>query len=200
MNTYVLQPTSLMLVAVLTDESLASCIAARGLSLEQARKCFLEVETRHFELSQDDFEISSFANLDIPDILLWSWIHIFSERALDLLIQMGAAKDDFVECTLGHESKPGFMHIPKLSYDVLDFDKSQFQVKIPTDPAFYHYLVKAAWSTDLQAYSLPPAFRVPVPKTEQVLGELLVRGDFRDAWSANAFSGADFREVYCPVR
>lgn len=132
----------------------------------------------------------------LPDLLFWSWVPIFSDRARKLAVKLGCEEEEFWPCRF--ESNPGdifFMHLPERSHDVVDVAQSKFLMMIPmpdTPPIPHHIqsLVLGA-SSGL----LPPCFRAPIPGQSQVFSELFVGDVFKQAWEQMGFTGALFRRL-----
>jgi len=130
----------------------------------------------------------------VPDIVFWSWIAIFSDRAASAAIKFGCEPDEFWQCHF--QSNPGekfFFHLPTKSFDVVDIEKSSFRQSLPIDPRIPMF-IELLVTKQLPNY-LPPCFRADIPRTKQVFSELFVREDFKLAWDRKGFNGAKFRQL-----
>jgi hypothetical protein len=164
-----------------------------GISPQYVRTRFDEAAVKvHFDTSLDDETISEIAHA-ITDFMVWGWIPVFSTRGMHIASEAGCAKDEFVPCTIGRDHLDGYMHLPAKSYDVIDIEKSIFQIIIQNDPPMYLHPTELTLTADLE--TLPSCFRVPHPKTAQVIGDLFVTTAFLDKWKAAGLSGAKFRKL-----
>lgn len=131
---------------------------------------------------------------EIPDLVIWSWIPIFSDRAVSTAIELGCGTDEFWPCRFQTNPEENFFfHLPTRSFDIIDMEKSTFRHFLPLDPpipVFIEHLV-----TKQQPDHLPGCFRVEIPGIGQVFGELIVREDFKIAWEQKALRGATFRRL-----
>lgn len=131
---------------------------------------------------------------EIPDLVFWSWIPIFSDRAASAMIELGCETDEFWPCRF--QSNPGekyFFHLPARCFDIIDIDKSTFRHVLPLDPPIPMFIEHLA--TKQLPDHLPPCFRVEIPRIGQVFSEVFVREDFKIAWERKSFSGAEFRRL-----
>lgn len=129
---------------------------------------------------------------EIPDLVIWSWIAIFSDRAASTAIELGCGADEFWPCRF--QTNPGekfFFHLPTRIFDIIDIEKSTFLHVLPLDPPVPMFIKHLA--TKQLPDHLPPCFRVEIPRIGQVFTELFVREDFKLAWEQRSFSGATFR-------
>lgn len=130
----------------------------------------------------------------ITDLLFWSCVPIFSERARNLAMELGCEGGDFWPC--GFKSNPGeifFIHLPERSYDVVDVAQSRFLMLIPMPdkPPVPHNIQSLVLRASSEA--LPPCFRALVPGHSQVFSELIVSEAFKQTWAQMGFSGAQYR-------
>lgn len=133
----------------------------------------------------------------IPDLVIWSWIAVFSKRAVATAIECGCGEDEFWPCRF--QSNPDeefFLHLPMKVFDIVDIDKSTFKHFLPVDPPLPMFIEKLV--TKRLPCDLPPCFRANRPgralvRRPHIFHELLVREEFKLAWSRNALRGVDFR-------
>jgi hypothetical protein len=129
----------------------------------------------------------------VTDLVFWSWVPVFSDRARHLLVGQGAASADFVEATVEAGVDPRHLHLPPKSYDVVDLERSAFVMTLPLDPPLPHGI--RALSTKRASGPLPPCLRATVPGHAQVFGELLVSDNLRREWEQAGLTGAVFRDL-----
>jgi hypothetical protein len=130
----------------------------------------------------------------IPDLVFWSWIAIFSDRATTTAIEFDCEPDEFWPCRF--QSNPGeqfFFHLPTRCFDIVDIEKSAFRQILPLNPPIPMFIERLAVKQFPD--HLPPCFRAKIPRTKQVFSELLIRDDFKLAWEQRAFRGAKFRQL-----
>lgn len=184
------------LVGFVPDEQLAKAITAGGMHPVAVRKVLLAagVSVIDMQIAKPLGTKVETGRQSIPDLVMWSWIAIFSRRAASAAMELGCEKEEFWPCRF--QSNPDeefFFHLPLKVFDVVDVNRSTFQHFLPLDPPvpiFIETLVEKQLSGEL-----PPCFRAETPGTTIVFGELLVRDDFRLAWERNTFSGATFRPL-----
>jgi hypothetical protein len=133
------------------------------------------------------------ASSEAPDVLFFGWVPVFSERARDLGIKLGNSDDDFMPCTLERVDARFYMHLPALSYDIVDIPKSTFAGWIPGTPPLPVGMQAAHLLPNIP--TLPPYFRAPIPGDPQVLGELFVTDDLMKEWKRAKFRGGGFRRL-----
>ena len=131
---------------------------------------------------------------NVPDIVFWTWLPIFSERAKQLFLAHGANEADFWLCEFEKiRSAQFYLHVPTESYDILDMEHSKFRMIIPMDPPLPHLLELAKLRPDIP--DLPPCFRVAIPGHLQVLSELVVTDELKVDWEKTGLSGGEFRRL-----
>lgn len=147
-----------------------------------------------FQLVTGDGAIDADHSARPTDLLFWSWVPIFSDRARKLILELGGDQSDFVPCVFASTGgEVFFLHLPGRSLDVLDLATSQFTMMIPMQPPLPHG-IKVLGMRNTQAV-LPPCFRMSVPGHSQVFSELIVSDALHAAWDAAGLSGAAFRKV-----
>lgn len=189
-----------VLTVFLQNEELLATSHQQGVVPAAVRNAFENALAQHvfFKLATTDGLTVLTEHQELSDLLVWSWVPIFSERGRGLAAELGCTTQEFVPCQF--ETNPGemhYMHLPARSYDVVDLDQSTFLMKIPVDPPIpFHtqFLVMRAFSGPL-----PPLFRVPAPGGKQVLGDLFVSDEFKLSWEERGFTGAQFRKLDCPL-
>ncbi len=130
----------------------------------------------------------------VGDMLLFNWLPLFSRRAYDLLVAEGCGAEEFIDCRLRVLGNTQFkVHIPLLSYDVLDFARSVAMHSVALNPPIPFHFVSAHLRPS--GLALPPCFRVPAPGHPQVLAELFALDQLHSAWSQAGFVGATFRRL-----
>ena len=130
----------------------------------------------------------------VGDLLLFNWLPVFSKRAYDLLLAEGCNAEEFIDCRLRVLGSTQFkVHVPRQSYDVLDFARSVAMHSVPLNPPIPFHFVSAHLKPTSRA--LPPCFRVPAPGHPQVLAELFAQDALHSAWSTAGFRGATFRPL-----
>jgi hypothetical protein len=129
------------------------------------------------------------------DITSLSWMPLFSERAFQFCISFGLSDADFVPCEIDLSPRCSFfMHVPRLSYDILDVTRSKFGHVVPLQPPLPFHLECAVLKKPL--VELPQCFRVPLPgRANQVMKELFVNDEFKQSWEDKGLYGGEFREV-----
>jgi hypothetical protein len=130
----------------------------------------------------------------IPDLMFWSWITIFSGKAVSMATELGCDPDEFWPCQFqSNPEEKFFFHLPKRTFHIIDVEKSIFRQILPLDPPIPMFVERLV-TKDVPEH-LPPCFRVDIPRTNQVFSELFVREDFKLAWNRRAFTGAKFRQL-----
>jgi hypothetical protein len=123
------------------------------------------------------------------DLLFWSWIPVFSERARTLCVKFGSAETDFWPCHFT-SSPRNFLHLPSLAEDVVDTERSTFLMTIPSEPPLPFHITHLV----LRQQPVAACFRA-VLNGRQVFSELLVNDQFKTEWEAQSMSGANFRHL-----
>ena len=152
---------------------------AKPVDMQVARPSAATVEREHQE---------------IPDLVIWSWITIFSNRAASTAIELGCEAEEFWPCQFrSNPDERFFFHLPVKTFDIIDIDKSTYRHFLPVEPPIPVFIeqLMLRQSSD----HLPPCFRIEIPRTGQVFSELVVREDFKVAWEEKAFRGAEFRRL-----
>lgn len=147
-----------------------------------------------FQLVASDGKTVLLEQVELPDLLFWSWVPIFSGRAKEMACSLGCDFGDWIECGfLSNLDRKFFLHLPTENYDIMDLKQSVFRMFIPANPDVPHGIKSLVLKTPSQL--LPPCFRAAVPGNSQSFSEFLVRQDFHDLWMNLNFSGANFRQV-----
>jgi hypothetical protein len=181
----------------LPSEAITRQSSADGINPATVRKALLDGFGDSgvvLQLVGRDGEITADPLLQPTDLLFWSWVPIFSDKARKLILELGASQDDFVRCQF--TSRPGdafFLHLPTHSFDFVDLATSQFTMVIPMQPPLPHGI--RALSMRNVPEKMPPCFRLAVPGHGQVFGDLVVSEALFAAWSAALLTGAVFRKV-----
>jgi|GEM_PF-2303292 len=129
----------------------------------------------------------------LSDMLIWSWVSFFTERAKNLMVELGGNNDDFLQCTIeSNPDEPCFMHVPRKSYDIIDMTLSTF-LMLSDNPPLYGRILTLAFQ-NLPAV-LPSCFMASIPKNNQDLGQWIVDDKFKLAWEERMFTGANFRKL-----
>jgi hypothetical protein len=195
MNFWLIKPAESGLVAFIPDSAFAkqfgqapNMIAKRQIISSSAYGSIeLQVGRPNASAVETDFQ-------KLPDMLVWGWLPIFSERAVTAMTAYGCSIDEFWPCRF--ETNPGekyFFHLPEKHYDIIDFEKSKFRMTLPLDPPVPVHLRSLVTlpSTEL----LPPCFQVGYSHRDVVYPEVFVRNDFKVQWEASGFTGATFVAV-----
>jgi len=128
----------------------------------------------------------------IPDVVFWSWMAIFSDRAAAAAIELGSRPNDFWPCQFQNNPEEKFFFcLPTKSVDLVDVDRSTFRHVMPLAvpmPIFFERL-----ATKPVTGELPPCFWADRPNTNLVFHEFLIRDDFKLAWERLGLTGAEFR-------
>lgn len=127
----------------------------------------------------------------LPDMLVWSWIPIFSERVVNAMTDAGCLQDEFWRCRF--DTNPDakyFFHLPGRRFDIVDFVQTEFKMYLPLDPPFPLFIKKLV--TLPIDRELPPCFRAGYPGKDAVLSELFVRHNFKLTWEEHGFTGGVF--------
>lgn len=168
-----------------------------GINPATARRVLLGVnggEPVVFQLVGRDGETTADQSIRPTDLLFWSWIPIFSDRARKLVLELGGSQADFVRCEFASVTRDQFfLHLPAQAFDIVDPATSQFTMTIPMQPPLPHG-IRALCLRNVPA-ALPPCLRMAVPGHNQVFSELLVSKALRVAWNALRLTGAVFRQV-----
>lgn len=181
----------------LPSEAVTRQSSADGINPSTVRKALLDGFGNSgvvFQLVGRDGGITADPLAQPTDILFWSWVPIFSDKACKLILELGGSQADFVRCEFA--SRPGdifFLHLPIHSFDVVDLTTSQFTMMIPMQPPLPHG-IRALGMRNVPD-KLPPCFRLAVRGHNQVFGDLVVSGVLRAAWNAALLTGAVFRKV-----
>ena len=130
----------------------------------------------------------------LPDMLVWSWLLIFSTRAIRALTAAGCAGGEFWPCRF--DTNPDdefFFFLPEKHYDIIDFEKSKFRIVLPLDPPV-PILIESLVALPL-VEELPPCFHAEYPGRDIAFPDMFVRDDFKRKWEENGFTGARFVEI-----
>lgn len=181
----------------LPQEEMTRQSSSDGINPATVRKALLGVgggEPVVFQLVGRDGEITDDQSMRPTDLLFWSWVPIFSDRAHKLILELGVSQADFVCCKFASASGDNFfLHLPLQAFDIVDATASQFTMMIPMQPPI-PYGIRALCMRGVPD-ALPPCLRMSVPGHNQVFSELLVSDALRAAWNAERLSGAVFRQV-----
>jgi len=178
-------------VTIKLSDTGISCSAVRGI----LTRCFNN-RPIEFNLVTPGGRLSTRHRLQAPDFLMWSWIPIFSRRAVDLMFALGSRKADFMACEFVHTtSKTACMHLPILSFDIVDLQRSQFSMIIPTSPPLPIGIRKLAIRNTSDEEQAGHCFRLEVPGHSQSFSEIVVSSRFASEWKAACFTGAEFRKL-----
>jgi hypothetical protein len=184
------------LVGYVPDEKLSMAMTLCGISPGAVRSALdaANVDAVDMQLGKPSAATVEKDRQIVSDIMFWSWIAIFSDRAASTAIKFGCGPGEFWPCRF--QSNPGekfFFHLPVETFDIVDIEKSTFRQILPIDPPIAMFIERLV-TKQLPNY-LPPCFRANVPRTKQVFSELFVREDFKLAWDRKGFNGAKFRQL-----
>ena len=184
------------LVGYVPDEKLSMAMSLCGISPDAVRSALsvANVDIVDMQLAKPLAATVEKERQIVPDIVFWSWIAIFSDRAASDAIKIGCELDEFWPCRF--QSNPGekfYFHLPKKRFDIVDVEKTSFRQILPLDPPIPMF-IELLVTKQLPNY-LPPCFRADVPRTNQVFSELFVRDDFKLVWDQKGFNGAKFRQL-----
>lgn len=197
MNYYALERGNASRDLYLSDEGATRATQVNGISPATVRAVFDEVFGNGpacLDLVTVGGTSVDLIDLELPDLFYWSWVPAFSERAQRLMLELGAAPSDFSHCQIGPApDRYCFLHLPLKTYDMMDIVHSRFKFSIPTKPPIPHGLQQLTMKCG--AEPMPHCFRLEIPGTTQVLGELVVSEEFRARWVSNQLVGAEFRCV-----
>jgi hypothetical protein len=130
----------------------------------------------------------------VPDLVVWGWIPILSDRARSMAIRLGSEADEFWPCRFRtNPDERFFFHLPKNTVDIVDVEKSTFKLTLPLDPPIPMFIDTLV--TRAMPDSVPPCFRARIPRTTQVFSELFVQSDFKVGWDQMGLRGAEFRQL-----
>jgi hypothetical protein len=197
MNYYVLERSDSSRDLYLADNGVTRATQVNGINPSTVRKVFDDI-FGNGQASLDLVTVGSasaeLTGLMLPDLLYWSWVPAFSKRAHDLMLDLGAIPSDFSHCQIGsHPDSYCFLHLPLRSYNTMDIAHSRFKFAIPTEPPIPYGLQQLTMTVGTK--SMPHCFRLEIPGTTQVLGELLVSEEFQTQWVNRQLTGAEFRCV-----
>jgi hypothetical protein len=163
-------------------------VAVRGvLSAENVHEVSLQ-------LVADDGTSAATERQQTSDLMFWSWVPIFSDRARSLLIRLGCVSDEFWPCRLESNAREFyFLHLPTETYDFVDVDKSEFSIVVPGDRPLPMFIRTLAVKRAPPAHR--PCFRAEVPGHPQVFGELFVTSETKVSWERDGLTGAEFRKL-----
>jgi hypothetical protein len=195
MKFWLIKPTEPGLVAFLPDSAFAkkfgqapNMIAKRRvISSFGCGTIELQVGRPNASVVETDFQ-------KLPDMLVWGWVPVFSERVVAAMTALGCSIDEFWPC--GFDTNPGekyFFHLPEKHYDIIDFEKSKFRMILPLTPPMPLHL-RSLVVLPLTEH-LPPCFQAGYPDRDVVYPEVFVRGEFKVQWEASGFTGATFLAV-----
>lgn len=181
------------LVGCVPDEQLLEAMVRCGADLVAMRKVLHSAGANvvDMQLAKPGADTVEASRQSIPDFLIWSWIAIFSKRAVSTAIECGSNREEFWPCRF--ESNPGeefFLHLPMKAFDIVDVYHSTFKLILPLDPPIPMFIERLV--TKPLPDFLPPCFRAKQGRAAQVFSKLFVRDDFKLAWQRNSFVGADF--------
>jgi hypothetical protein len=181
---------------LLPDEIVVRQTQKQGLSCCRTRDVFDENYGKlgpNFRLISLDGRSLVDTPEDIPDLLIWSWLPIFSSRAVDALSSI-LEDDDFIPCKIeGAKQKNCFIHLPRESAEGLIVERSRFKSFVPMNPPIPIGPIeivldpRATWNRNI--------VRVAVPLTGQVLSDLFVSDIFGNEWFRHGLLGAIFKEI-----
>ncbi len=172
------------------DTRLSDAIHEHGIAPARVREALSarQVESIPFQLLGPDGNLAG-PGISATDLLFWSWIPVFSDRARKLCLKFGSADTDFWPCHFT-SSTPHFLHLPALAEDVVDRDRSTFLMAIPSEPPLPFHITRLV----LRRQPATACFRA-VLNDQQVFSELLVNDQFKLEWEAQLLSGANFRHL-----
>ncbi|WP_457336788.1 hypothetical protein [Rhizobacter sp. P5_C2] len=192
MNCYLLECEESTFYLYLPDENVLAASIRNGLDPKYVRGVLAGAEGGRgtcFEL----LGRASKTDRKLPDLMYWSWVPAFSSAAYDLLLEIGAARSDFLTCRLVGRQDVVHLHLPDSVENIIDVDKSIFSHFVPVDPPlpFSAVLVRpnAGWEL------LLPIFRTRPPGSSQVTPDVYFRGDAVDGWTERRLIGASFKQV-----
>lgn len=181
----------------LPQEQLIQQLNRNGINPGTVRKTLLDAfngDPVLFHLVTGDGAIAVDHLLQPTDLLFWSWVPIFSDRARELILGIGGDPADFIPCVFAtRPDQVFFLHLPEVSFDIVDVAASQFTMMVPMQPPI-PFGIKVLSMRNVQV-ALPPCLRMAVPGHSQVFSDLLVSHSFHTAWVAAALTGAVFRQV-----
>jgi hypothetical protein len=184
------------LIGYVPDEKLSVAITRCGIEPAAVRNALsvANANTVDMQLAKPSAATVQTERQVIPDVVFWSWIAIFSDRAVSTALEFGCEPDEFWPCRFqSNPEQKFFFHLPMKSFDIVDIEKSTFRQILPIDPPipmFIEMLVTKELPKDL-----PPCFRADLPRTNLVFSELFACEDFKLSWDHKGFSGAKFRRL-----
>ncbi len=184
------------LVGFVPDERLAKAITTCGMNPIAVREVLRAagMEIFDMQIAEPSATRVEMNRQSIPDLVIWSWIAIFSQRAASTAVELGCEAGEFWPCRFqSNPEEEFFFHLPLKVFDIVDVKRSTFRHILPVDPPIPMFI--EALVTKQLPDELPPCFRAETPGTTIVFSELFVRDDFRLAWDRNAFRGAVFRRL-----
>jgi hypothetical protein len=129
------------------------------------------------------------------DLMFWSWVPIFSQRAKALLVSLGVTQGEFVECEFSGETSKCYMHLPVSGCDFIDYERSIFSGSIPLDVPLPFGVVDVVQKRDFALQSAPGVFRAVVPGHTQLLSDLFATDLLAKLWQSAELTGGAFRRV-----
>lgn len=129
----------------------------------------------------------------LPDLMYWSWVPVFSSAAYEMLLEVGAANSDFLECGLVGVQDMAHLHLPDRVENIIDINGSIFSHSVPIDPPLPYSAVHIRPTAGFE--SLLPIFRTLPPGSRQVTPDVYFRGDAVDRWVQKRLTGASFKQV-----
>jgi len=185
-----------MLVGYVPDKSLSKALTLCGINPVAVRKALVAAHARpaNMQVVKPSADKVEREPQNIPNIVFWAWIPIFSDTAASAAIELGCESDEFWPCRFQSNPKEKYhIHLPTKTFDIVDVEKSTFRHVLPLNPPVPMYFERLVTRTTLE--DVPPCFRANIPGTNQTFPRLLVREDFKLIWEKDRFSGAVFRQL-----
>jgi len=176
----------------LADVSLLPSLNRHGCSLSTVRGVLAERgegrPVRFQVISNDGGSLLKHCDA-LPDYLMWSWLPIFSARAVDQLSGI-EPEDSWWPCDIEGSEGEYFLHVPEQGVSSLDVEGSRFKTFLPLKSPipFGLELLSLTLGT-----TLPPLFRIATPGHPQVMAEVICTGEFKYRWEQAQLGGATFR-------
>ncbi len=183
------------ITVVIKSRITVEAIVRQGINSTAIREVLKTFEPSEFSLSLYDAVNQSFLESysDAVDIISWSWVPIFSARAVELIMTFGGMEDDFIKCNIqGLSGQDFFLYLPKCSLNIVDFDKSAFLAWIPGEAPIPFRLEKLVTIGDPEL--LPHLLRAKSVNNEDLV-ELLISNEFKLSWESSGLINAIFRDL-----
>ena len=135
--------------------------------------------------------------LPLPGAMYIAWVPCFSREALSLLLEMGALREDFVECKLRDLHAKIYMHLPVTLLGRVNISRSKFDSVVSRDPFIANGV--NLLSLNGGGADLPKVFRPSAGPPEIGLSDLIFAPEVTAAWVGRGLSGLSFKEIEIEV-